>query len=183
MFCDECHKKIASVFITQMENDNVVKKRLCEDCARQLMMPGGAFEFLAMIPQIVSGPLELGLDSLEIEDLRNEILACSRCGTTLSDLKETGRMGCPECYEAFAEPLGGMFRELQYGDLHVGKVPNRCSDSVQMRRRLADLRNRLRELVEREDFEVAAEVRDEIKSLETQLAGAEGDGHHGQGQP
>lgn len=179
MFCDECHKNIASVFITQIENNNVVKKRLCEECARQMMVPGSAFEFLAMIPQFTPGPLELGLDSLEIEDLRSDILACGHCGTTLSDLKETGRMGCPDCYDAFAEPLGGMFRELQYGDLHVGKIPNRCSASVQMRRKLSDLKNRLRELVESEDFEVAAAVRDEIKSLETQLARGEGDDGHG----
>ncbi len=177
MFCDECHKNIASVFITQVENSNVVKKRLCEDCARQMMMPGSAIEFLAMIPQ--AGPLELGLDSLEVEDLKSDILVCSQCGTTISDLKETGRLGCPECYETFSEPLTAMFRELQYGDLHVGKIPNRCSVSVQMRRRLADLRNRLRELVESEDFEVAAEVRDEIKSLETQLAGGEGEDGRG----
>ncbi len=177
MFCDECHKNIASVFITQIENSTVVKKRLCEDCARQMMMPGSAFEFMAMIPQ--AGALELGFDNPEIEDLKGDILICGNCGTTLSDLRETGKLGCAQCYEAFSEPLSRMFVEVQYGDLHVGRIPNRCSPSVQMRRRLADLKNRLRELVEQEDFEVAAEVRDEIKSLETQLAGGEGEESHG----
>ncbi len=177
MFCDECHKNIASVFITQIENNGVVKKRLCEDCARQLMVPGSTFEFLAVIPH--SAPLELGLEGLEVEDLKSEIIACNRCGTTVSDLKETGRLGCPRCYETFSEPLAGMFRELQYGELHVGRIPTRCSTSVQMRRRLSDLKTRLRELVEREDFEVAAEVRDEIKSLETQMAVGDGEDGHG----
>ncbi len=177
MFCDECQKNIANVFITQVENNRVLKRRLCEDCARQFMTPSTLFELLAMLPG--TGAVEIGPDGFQIEDLKGDVAVCDECGTTLADLKETGRMGCPHCYEAFREALAGTLQEFQYGELHVGKIPNRCSASVQMRRRLADLRNRLRELVEREDFEVAAEVRDEIRSLETQLAGGEGDESHG----
>jgi protein arginine kinase activator len=175
MFCEECHKNLANVFITQVENNTMIRKRLCEDCARQAMIAGSPMDVLSMLPQLLAGVGEPGTDAPMPEDLREDILLCLNCGSTLTDLRETGRLGCPECFEAFAEPLVSILPEIQHGLLHTGKTPANCPESVLMQRRLMDLRSRLTELVERENFEVAAEIRDQIKSLEEQLFRTEGE--------
>ena len=169
MFCDDCGKNMATIFITQIENNKVVRKKLCEECARQSLMPQNALEFLALVPQMLSQAYETGWELQVSEDLKEEVLICEECATTITDVKETGKMGCPECYGAFAGPLMSLIRDIQVSDQHMGKIPLRSSELVQLKRKLVDLMNKLKVLVESEDFEVAAEVRDEIKTVEAQL--------------
>ncbi|MHB8780272.1 MAG: UvrB/UvrC motif-containing protein [Candidatus Geothermincolia bacterium] len=176
MYCEECQKNPATVFMNQVENNILVKKRLCEDCARQLLLPGHTVDLLAMMPQLLAGAMEPGLDVTFPEDLRQDMVLCLNCGTTLTDLRETGRLGCEECFEAFAQPLSDILPAVQKSIMHCGKTPASCPPEVLIRRELLDLRSRLEQLVAREDFEVAAEIRDQIKTLENRLSGEEADG-------
>jgi protein arginine kinase activator len=48
---------------------------------------------------------------------------CLACGLTAADLERTGRVGCAECYEVFAEQLAPIIDECQGGKVkHAGKV-------------------------------------------------------------
>jgi len=91
--------------------------------------------------------------------------ACTGCGLTPSDFKEHGRLGCPKCYEVFEAKLEPVIRKLHKGDSHVGKVPKGCEREVSPEE-LANLKRRLDEYVSREEYEMAAVVRDQIKALE-----------------
>ena len=49
---------------------------------------------------------------------------------------------------------------------HVGKVPASSGDTAKRQARLVKLRRELNQAVEREDYERAAQLRDEIKAVE-----------------
>lgn len=90
--------------------------------------------------------------------------ACTGCGLTPADFKETGRLGCPKCYEIFEAKLEPVIKKLHKGESHVGKVPKGQERSVSPEE-IAALKRRLDEYVSREEYEMAAVVRDQIKSL------------------
>ena len=92
---------------------------------------------------------------------------CTFCGITFAQFREAGRLGCPHCYTTFEDHLRVLLRRIHGGTQHVGKVylPPDPSAS-EMERRLEGLRRKLHRAVEAEDFERAAELRDQIRALE-----------------
>ncbi len=64
-------------------------------------------------------------------------------------------------------------RQIHGGGVHVGKVPLRCAASIRNKRELARLRGKLQELIQKEEFEEAARVRDMIRDLEKTAGGDE----------
>ncbi|MDQ3556006.1 MAG: UvrB/UvrC motif-containing protein [Gemmatimonadota bacterium] len=93
---------------------------------------------------------------------------CPFCGTTLAELKRTGRLSCAECYEHFQQHLRGLLRKLHGGSQHAGKAyradPSELDPTIQ----LADLRRGLQLAVGAEDFERAASLRDQIRRMEAE---------------
>ncbi|EDY82743.1 UvrB/uvrC motif domain protein [Verrucomicrobiia bacterium DG1235] len=93
-------------------------------------------------------------------------VSCPSCGLTPADFKEHGRLGCAQCYETFEVKLDSVIRKLHKGGTHVGKVPSGKKREISPEE-LAALKRRMDEYVSREEYEMAAVVRDQIKSLET----------------
>ena len=58
---------------------------------------------------------------------------------------------------------------------HTGKFPKRAPDASQRQYQLIKLRNELRTAVEDEEYERAARLRDEISTLESELAKSDPD--------
>jgi protein arginine kinase activator len=97
---------------------------------------------------------------------------CPSCGFTQADFKKTGRLGCPECYQTFAEGLETMLKTMHKGTRHVGKAPHTTPKSRDLSDKLKSLQKKLEKAISEEDFEEAAVVRDEIKALKDKLAAA-----------
>jgi len=91
---------------------------------------------------------------------------CPVCRFTQTDFKKTGRLGCSDCYETFDEVLASLIKAMHKGTQHTGKVPTRYSRSLARTDRLNELRRHLDEAVSNEDYETAANLRDEIRQLE-----------------
>jgi len=91
----------------------------------------------------------------------------------LSDLKESGMVGCPDCYRVFAEYLETTVRREAEPVEHLGKVPVRGPESDSLRHEMMRLERMLRELVAHERFEEAAGVRDRLAELGHRLGGGE----------
>jgi protein arginine kinase activator len=134
------------------------KLDLCEDCAKAKGVNDPAGFALA--------DLMLGLGAAqEIEQAAGGTeLKCSRCGFTQADFKKSGRLGCPECYKTFSEGLSGLLKTMHKGTRHVGKAPEtmRISENAD---RLKTLQKKLEKAIESENFEEAAQLRDEIKHV------------------
>jgi protein arginine kinase activator len=95
-------------------------------------------------------------------------LRCPTCGFTHADFKKSGRLGCPDCYNSFAEGLEGVLKTMHKGTRHLGKTPIRMRHSRDLEERIGVLQKRLEKAVAQEDFETAAMVRDELKRTREQ---------------
>lgn len=94
------------------------------------------------------------------------IKACPTCAMTMQVLRESGLVGCADCYRHFEEELGAIISRTQEGAAaHVGRHPAQAASLIDR----AALRNRmvrdLREAVAREEYERAARLRDEMLGL------------------
>jgi protein arginine kinase activator len=164
MVCDNCGSTDAVVHLTQIVNNQMSTHRLCEKCAAEKGLETSpepaALPLTDLLAQIGKDPTPDAADPSIAQQ-------CSFCGLTFKDFRETGRLGCPHCYETYMPHLQRLLRRVHGGTQHVGKVylPPDPSAS-ELERRLEALRRKLNRAVESEDFERAAELRDEIRSLE-----------------
>jgi len=163
MLCCVCKEKEATVHLTQIAGDKMQKVDLCEDCAKQKGVNDPTGFSLA--------DLLLGLGaSQEIEQAAGGAdLKCPNCGFTQADFKKAGRLGCAECYQTFAEGLEGLLKTMHKGTRHVGKVPQALQTNRDLNDKLKTLQKKLDKVVADEDFEQAASVRDEIKTVTDKL--------------
>jgi protein arginine kinase activator len=93
---------------------------------------------------------------------------CPRCGGSLQDFRESGRLGCSECYRSFEVPLRDLLRRLHGSTHHMGERYAESGGSTQPgeRHQATELREQLRVAVETENFELAAELRDRLRVME-----------------
>ena len=160
--CSVCKEKPATVFLTNISADNKVQALdLCEDCAKAKGVNDPASFAVA--------DLMLGLGAAQGLDAAGggAELKCSRCGFSQADFKKSGRLGCPECYRTFAEGLSGLLKTMHKGVRHVGKAPEALRQTRENVDRLKTLQKKLAKAVEEENYEAAATLRDEIKSMTT----------------
>jgi len=144
MLCANCQKNEATVHLTEIEGNQVVKVHLCADCARSKGVAIPVTQALANL--IANLPAQEETDAAAV--------ACPKCGLTLADYRQSGRLGCGECYRAFSVPLGELISRLQQGESHTGKRPGGEGPT---REQIAAA---LAAAVEREDYEQAARLRD-----------------------
>jgi protein arginine kinase activator len=165
MSCDQCREREAVIHLTQIVNEQVTTLHLCERCAAEkgVESPGGVAKtplgtFLAAMGKG---------DPEQIAPAARGTERCTRCGGTLQDFRESGRLGCPECYRSFEVPLRDLLRRLHGSTHHMGE---RYSERGQVQSengsQAADLREQLRLAVETENFELAAELRDRLRVVE-----------------
>ena len=164
MVCELCGENQAVVHLTQVVNNEMNTSHLCEKCAAekglQAQPPAANLPLADFLANMGSeGKLPGGAP---IEELN-----CPFCGLSTSDFKEMGRLGCPQCYSTFEVHLRSLLRRIHGGTQHVGKVYLPPDPTISEReKRLDGLRRKLRRAVDAEDFERAAELRDQIRSLE-----------------
>ena len=159
MQCCVCKEKPATVHLTQIVGDKMQKLDLCEDCAKAKGINDPTSFAMA--------DLMLGLGaSQELEQSASGVeTKCPRCGFSQADFKKSGRLGCPDCYQTFAEGLAGLLKTMHKGTRHVGKAPEALRKTRETGDRLKTLQKKLNQAIATEDFEMAAQLRDEIKTL------------------
>ncbi len=164
MLCCICKEKTAKVHLTQIVENKMQKVDLCEDCAAEKGVNDPAGFSLA--------DLLLGLGaSQEMEQAAGgSDMRCPHCGFTQADFKKAGRLGCPACYDTFAEGLESLLKTMHKGIKHVGKVPQSLQHARDLSERLKLLQKKLDKAVAEEDFEQAALTRDEIKVTREKLS-------------
>jgi protein arginine kinase activator len=162
MSCDQCREREAVIHLTQIVNDQVTTLHLCERCAAEKGVESPASvtktplgTFLAAMGKEAETPAPKSADT------------CARCGGSLQDFRESGRLGCPECWRAFETPLRDLLRRLHGSTHHVGeRYADGQGAAGEPKVEVADLRERLRVAVESENFELAAELRDRLRVVE-----------------
>lgn len=174
MICRECNQRPATLHFTKIVNGEKAEIHLCEKCAHE---KGDMFMFSAgpgfSINNLLAGLLNINdelPDSKQSPFKHEEVIQCDRCSMTLQQFIKVGRFGCAHCYEVFQDQLNPILRRLHSGNLsHGGKIPKRIGGNLHVRKNIETLKQTLKDLISREEFEDAAHVRDEIRSLEKEL--------------
>ena len=160
MICDVCKTNEASVFLTQIVDGKMQKVNLCDSCSKAKGVDDPTGFALA--------DLLLGLGAAqEIERGSGSAQRCPGCGFSQADFKKTGRLGCAQCYETFAEGLTSLLKAMHKGTHHTGKVPARIGRQLERENALKTLQRDLQKAVADENYESAAQIRDQLRQLET----------------
>jgi protein arginine kinase activator len=159
VLCDNCGKEPAKIHYKEIKDNQTTEFHLCEKCASEkgIQIPPAKQAF--SIPNIMT---EM------VEEVDAAMSRCDRCGLTYKEFRDSGRMGCAGCYDAFKTQLKPLLRRIHGSNVHIGKSPHMSQGVFEKRREIESLKAELGKAIEREDFEKAAEVRDRIKELESQ---------------
>lgn len=163
MRCDNCKERDAVINLTQVEHDSKVTLHLCEQCAQEKGIETGTTVLKSTLGTFLSA-MGKGTNL----PVPSDTARCPSCGATLLDFRDSGRLGCAQCYQAFGDHLRDLLRRLHGSSQHVGEryVAPGVNGEASAVSELLELRDQLRRAVESENFERAAELRDQIRVLE-----------------
>lgn len=166
MQCQECGKRQATLHFTKIINGEKTELHICESCARERgeLIPGTASGF--SIHNLLSGLLDFDAAA---NGAKPPQLRCENCGMTYSQFSKLGKFGCSQCYKHFADRLEPLLKRVHGNTVHVGKIPKRAGGRVKTKREIDRLKKEMQGKIEREDFETAARLRDQIRELEREI--------------
>ncbi len=158
MLCEKCGKNPANTHIKTVINGEVTELNLCNSCAESLNLMNNDSLFDDMLFSIFS-------DNLPLKQKKIEVLRCPACNCSFEDISKTGKVGCADCYNTFKEQLLPYINRVQGSVMHKGKNIT-IQKSEDNSSDLIKLKEELKSLVAKENFEEAAIVRDKIKKIE-----------------
>lgn len=173
MLCDGCKKREANLMLHMITNGQLATRSLCTDCARKAHGEmAQAFSTMGLRMEGLNGMVE---QKVEQEEIKLPKMICSSCRTPYMDIDHDTVFGCSSCYQAFHQMVIDYLSGLQEQVLPVAeeKAPE---DSTASEREL--LLERMQHAVQAEDYEQAAQLRDELNRLEAAQA-AQDEGSHG----
>ncbi|MBQ7821156.1 MAG: UvrB/UvrC motif-containing protein [Clostridia bacterium] len=160
MLCTECKKNNATVFYQQSINGQSVELALCQECAEKhgILTGDSLFGELFKIPQFS-------------RSAQSTHKSCTLCGSNENNFIKDGKVSCPVCYEIFAEELSAPIKRIHGNVSHIGRAPAKLKKQSDKKRELEELKRKLNEAVEKEEYENAAVIRDRIRDIEASEGG------------
>lgn len=166
MKCQKCGKENANTHVKTIINGDYKEYILCADCAKEMgynnVFTNMEQEFSSLLGSFFGNTLPA----------RSQATRCPSCGSTYYDIADSGKVGCAQCYSTFYDLLLPSIRRIHGNTAHCGKksvagieytqTPDKEPDRITL------LKDRLDKAVKEQNFEEAAEIRDEIKKLEDQ---------------
>ncbi len=160
MVCQRCKKHSATVHLTEIVKSEKREKHLCEKCAAE---EGVTMKQHVPLNELLASFL---VSKAGAQELAN--LTCPDCGMTFVEYRNHGLLGCPRDYDVFEAALMSMIAHAHEGGTqHVGKTPRKRGTGTPKQIEMARLRRELNAAVQREEYEQAARIRDQIQALES----------------
>ncbi len=170
MKCDYCDKPAV---VHEVTVRNGVKKEvhLCEEHAGECGIPlAGSQPINQLLTQFVTSQSGSGQSSQAGRKSAAK-RTCPECGMSFSEFRQKGVLGCPACYDAFEKHLGPLIERAQSDATHhVGKAPKRAGSSIDRQLQRQRLIKELDQAVGAEQYERAAEIRDRLNSLDSEMS-------------
>ena len=194
MLCQICRANPATIHIQEIVDGEENTLHICTECARKRSLSeensvnAHFHDMLERLTKVIANSADLKIAELfdakkpQEEDDVTKDLDCTVCGTTFQSYKKTGKLGCPACYEQFGQLIFPELPLIHHGSVHSGKTPPETveqwqdpvvSERINLRRELERLCKGLDESIRREEFELAAELRDRINAIEAELKSAD----------
>ncbi len=158
MYCENCGSNVATTYIKRVINGIKTEKHLCSNCASELGFTAQNGNFSNVLTSMFND-----MAGIKTSDTRR----CSCCNSSFSDIAKSGKVGCPNCYNEFLNELLPYIKRIHGNVKHIGKIPNMLPLAVTSEKdKLSILKDELSILVKNEEFEKAAKIRDQIRSIE-----------------
>lgn len=169
MICERCKQNKANFHITKIVNGQKEEQNLCDKCAKELNIMGFTneleFDTPFSFPNLLGGIVDY-ISKNQLNDANyNEDLVCTNCGTSYAEFKDSGLLGCSNCYDNFSKYLLPVVKRVQGNTEHSGKVPVYSGKDIYNKRLIVKLKEELQRAINLEEYEKAAELRDKIKEL------------------
>ncbi len=169
--CDHCDEP-AVVHEVTLKNGIKSEIHLCQEHAREagVSMP---------THQPINQLLSQFVISHSAKARAKSKKTCPGCGMTFGRFRQSGALGCADCYETFEQQLAPLIERAQNGATHHrGKTPVRAGSSVDRQLLITQLVKELDQAVGAEQYERAAQLRDRLRDLNPGTAG-DGPGDRG----
>lgn len=158
MMCENCGKNPATTHLKTVVNGVVHENHLCSYCAANGGYTNiGGLSLTNMLASMFGESVSNGKPISK---------RCDCCGASFSDIAQSGRVGCSECYTTFKNELLPSLNRLHGKAIHIGNVPSKEEKEQTSYEKIKLLKEKLAEAIKAEEFENAAKLRDEIRSLE-----------------
>ena len=168
MLCQNCQKRTANVHLTEIVSNQKHEIHLCEECAQEkgvaIKTQIEGLEIPEFFGQLAESQAEASPGVATEEGLR-----CEECGLTFEAFRNAGKFGCPNDFVSFKQVLLGLLDRIHGSTQHRGKVPSRTTDRIAQQKELMQIREELKQAVTAEAYERAVELRDRVRTLETEL--------------
>lgn len=111
MVCQSCGTREATILVQSVVGNHFAKTALCSTCAAHAA-PAAELDAL--------------MEAVAALRARAHHARCPVCRGTFAGFKESGRLGCPNCYEHFLPQVQDLVPRLHAGAYrHRGKTPGR----------------------------------------------------------
>jgi protein arginine kinase activator len=161
MKCEICKVRESAIHVKQVIGTETVDMHLCEVCAYEKGISRKDDKIELSLSQLLTGLLG-SAGSSESEKLQE----CPVCCMKFSQFRKDGRLGCPDCYNVFSDEIRSIHKKLSGVVRHKGKIPKKLLTFKALLIDMEKLKVKLSEAVKKEDYETAADLRDQIKLLE-----------------
>jgi protein arginine kinase activator len=153
--CEECKKRKQELSFVEVKDGKRITRHLCSKCAEKLAIA---------LPEESTGK-----SSRTGSEKGKGALKCPNCRLTYAEFRRTAKLGCETCFEAFGETLNSLLRDLHASAQYTGKPYEPDDRRTGTVKKIHDLKRDMEQAVTDENFEEAARIRDEIKTLEEEL--------------
>lgn len=176
MICDICNINEATIHVQEINKGKKKTLNICAHCASEHNLAEKEIngfnlaEILYNISSQLMGDknkegVEPAIQNPDFISDNASHLVCT-CGWDTLKFRETGRLGCPECYTTFEPLLHDALKSMHKGTFHMGKHPGTNVDANgQIATKIMSLQKELDLAVQKEEYEKAAELRDAIIKL------------------
>ncbi len=161
MKCQKCNENQANTHIQKIVNGKKAEYYLCDKCAKELGFNQFSFSFGNDFDNLFGSFFGNAVKNIAPASGR----VCGNCHMTLSEFLKNGRLGCSECYKAFRDALNRPLKQIHGATEHTGKIPQKGGVKISKEAKIRRLQTELDAAVLSQEFEKAAQLRDEIKAL------------------
>lgn len=159
MKCQKCNEREATTHIHKIINGKKTEYHLCGKCAAE--SGEFSFSFGNDFDDFFGG--FFGNTAKHIAPPAEKV--CEGCKLTLSQFLKSGRLGCCKCYDSFKDALRRPLKQIHGSAEHTGKIPQKGGAKISIQTKIRHLQSELDTAVLNQEFEKAAQLRDEIKTL------------------